>query len=114
MNSTQPTPPFILQTGQSRNVIFETPHLGRAVPEELHRHSKLVEAARRRWDNHIDRAGEKMLADVGGEWLGSVYSRMVVDLNRGPDRVDSRVSPDWPGSRIYEDGGVIVPFVKNK
>ncbi len=105
---------FVLQKGAMRNVLFETPHLGRIVPNEFSGHSQLVDSARQRWDNGIDKAGEYLLKKTGGEWLASTASRMVVDLNRGVDRVDQRVCPRWPGARIHQDGGVIVPFTRSK
>jgi N-formylglutamate deformylase len=105
---------FVLQKGAMRNVIFETPHLGRIVPDEFRGHSQLVSTAKQRWDIGIDKAGDYLLKKTGGEWLASTTSRMVVDLNRGVDRVDQRVCPRWPGARIHQDGGVIVPFTRTK
>ncbi len=106
--------PFTLRQGMACNILFETPHVGQEVPEELHGHRELLEAARRRWDRGVGKAAEYLLETAGGEWLGAVYSRLVVDLNRGADRVDSRVCPHWPRARRHEDGGVIVPFTREE
>ncbi len=105
---------FVLQKGAMRNVFFETPHLGRLVPKEFAVHTQLVSSAKQRWDNGIDKAGQYLLKKTGGEWLASTTSRMVVDLNRGADRVDQRICPRWPGARIHQDGGVIAPFTRTK
>ncbi|NPU98658.1 MAG: N-formylglutamate amidohydrolase [Candidatus Omnitrophica bacterium] len=106
--------PFTLIPGETRNMVLESPHHGRWVPPECLVHSRLAKAARRRWDNHIAIAEEFLLWNVGGVVVASRYSRLVCDLNRGADRVDARVCPRWPGARIYEDGGVIVPFLRTR
>ncbi len=104
--------PYILIQGEARDVIFESPHHGREVPLSFRHHARLAEAASSRWDNHIDIAQEYLLQAAGGVLLASRISRLVVDLNRGADRVDARVCPRWPGARVHEDGGVIVPFTR--
>ncbi len=101
--------PYTVLSGEARNVIFESPHQGCALPDEFHRYPRLVEAADNRWDHFIDEAGQTLLDAVGGQSIHSHVSRLLVDLNRGADRIDSRVCPRWPGAREYEDGGAIVP-----
>ncbi|MFB3788319.1 MAG: N-formylglutamate amidohydrolase [bacterium] len=104
--------PYHLAAGAVRGVVWESPHHGREVPPDYQNHPRLAEAARRRWDNHIDIAEEYLLQTAGGVLLASRISRLVADLNRGADRVDARVCPRWPGARAHEDGGVIVPFTR--
>jgi N-formylglutamate amidohydrolase len=100
----------IIEKGRSCNVVFESPHQGRDVPEALRHHAAMTTIAAHRCDTHIDRVAEMCLKEVGGTLLHSPVSRMVVDLNRGADRVDARVCPTWPGARVYDDGGVIIPM----
>jgi len=103
--------PTIL-SGASCSVLFESPHLGREVPPELQHHLRLMDAAAQRLDGGIDFAGHYLLDALGGRWIYFSVSRLVVDLNRGASRVDSRICPQWPGARVYKDGGVIVPFAE--
>lgn len=102
----------IMKEGAPRNIVFESPHQSKGVPPALHHHEKLMDVASRRCDTQIDLVADYVLGKVGGTLLYSPVSRMVVDLNRGADRVDSRVCPTWPGAKVYEDGGVIVPMAK--
>ncbi|MDX9755529.1 MAG: N-formylglutamate amidohydrolase [bacterium] len=103
-----------IEKGLPRNIVFESPHQACELPEECQAYPALVTQAARRCDTHIDTVGRLLLEEVGGVLLSSPFSRMVVDLNRGVDRVDARVCPAWPGARVYEDGGVIVPYLKKR
>lgn len=105
-------PIYTIQQGVSRNLVVEVPHRGRQVPVSLRHHQTLIRAAAARWDNYIDAAGEYLNKSIGGILIGSIYSRLVVDLNRGADRIDARLCARWPGARRYEDGGAIVPFTR--
>lgn len=101
--------PYTVLTGEPKNIVFELPHQGRSIPDACRRYTRLVEAAEQRWDHYIGEAGRYVLDSAGGTLIHSHVSRLVVDLNRGADRIDSRVCSCWPGARVYEDGGAIVP-----
>ncbi len=103
---------YQIQTGDTCNLIYESPHVGRLTLDITQRHTRLVSAAANRADSYIDQAGAYLLSQTGGTWIYNTISRLVVDLNRGADRVDSRVCPRWPGARVHKDGGVIVPFTR--
>lgn len=103
--------PTIIQ-GNARNLILESPHQGRMAPEEFQHHSLMAKAAQKRLDSGIKTISQQILDELGGTLIYSDVSRLVVDLNRGVNRVDSRVCSTWPGAQVFEDGGVINPIAR--
>ncbi len=103
---------YTLRRGVSTNLIFESPHQNSHVPTSLHHHKQLIEIADQRVDTNVDYAANRLWETIGGDFLSAEISRLVVDLNRGADRVDSRICPNWPGAERYKDGGVIPPWAR--
>ncbi len=103
---------YTIQSGDFNTIVYESPHSGHAIPDELQHHYRLVEVSAYRYDTHVDLAAERFLSEAGGFLISSQISRLVVDLNRGVNRVDSRICPNWPEACLHNDGGVIVPFAK--
>ncbi|RJP19067.1 MAG: hypothetical protein C4527_28065 [Candidatus Omnitrophota bacterium] len=103
---------YQIEAGNPNNVIFESPHQNRLIPDAFQCYQQLSTTAEQRIDTHVDTAAAYLLREVGGALLTNIVSRLIVDLNRGADRVDSRVCPTWPSAKVYRDGGVIPPFVR--
>ncbi len=103
------SPLFIHRSQNPRNLVIEVPHAGTEVPASFSHHQNLVQTAEKRFDHTTREAALFLHHKLGGQLLIANLSRLVVDLNRGADRVDSRVCPSWPHSALHEDGGVISP-----
>jgi N-formylglutamate deformylase len=88
-------------------VLVEIPHSGLEVPPELEPEIETTPfAVLRDSDIYVDRLYEHAPAH-GATLLVSRVSRYVVDLNRGPDEVDSAAVPRHPKARHIPARGVV-------
>ncbi|MGB8330665.1 MAG: N-formylglutamate amidohydrolase [Polyangiales bacterium] len=88
-------------------VLVEVPHAGLQVPPELESEIDATPSATLRdSDIYVDQLYQRA-PDHGATLLVSRVSRYVVDLNRGPDDVDSAAVPRHPSGRHIPARGVI-------
>ena len=88
-------------------VLVEVPHSGLQVPPEVEPEIETTPlAVLRDSDIYVDQLYERA-PDHGATLLVSRVSRYVVDLNRGPDEVDSAAVPRHPKGRHIPARGVV-------
>jgi len=88
-------------------VLVEVPHSGLQVPPEVEPEIETTPlAVLRDSDIYVDQLYERA-PDHGATLLVSRVSRYVVDLNRGPDEVDSAAVPSHPKGRHIPARGVV-------
>ena len=88
-------------------VLVEVPHSGLQVPPDVEPEIEATPlAVLRDSDIYVDQLYERA-PDQGATLLVSRVSRYVVDLNRGPDEVDSAAVPRHPNARHIPARGVV-------
>lgn len=88
-------------------VLVEVPHSGLQVPPEVEPEIEATPlAVLRDSDIYVDQLYERA-PEHGATLLVSRVSRYVVDLNRGPDEVDSAAVPRHPNARHIPARGVV-------
>ncbi|MGB5703505.1 MAG: N-formylglutamate amidohydrolase, partial [Polyangiales bacterium] len=88
-------------------VLVEVPHSGLQVPAEVeHEIDATPSAVLRDSDIYVDQLYERA-PQHGATLLVSRVSRYVVDLNRGPEEVDSAAVPRHPKARHIPARGVV-------
>jgi len=88
-------------------VLVEVPHSGLQVPDEVESEIDATPlAVLRDSDIYVDQLYERA-PQHGATLLVSRVSRYVVDLNRGPDDVDSAAVPKHPLARHIPERGVV-------
>ncbi len=88
-------------------VLVEVPHSGLQVPDEVESQIDATPSAvLRDSDIYVDQLYERA-PENGATLLVSRVSRYVVDLNRGPDDVDSAAVPRHPRGRHIPERGVV-------
>ena len=88
-------------------VLVEVPHSGLQVPHELESEMEATPTAvLRDSDIYVDKLYERA-PEQGATLLVSRVSRYVVDLNRGPEEVDSAAVPRHPKARHIPARGVV-------
>ena len=88
-------------------VLVEVPHSGLQVPPDVEAEIEATPlAVLRDSDIYVDQLYERV-PDQGATLLVSRVSRYVVDLNRGPDEVDSAAVPRHPKARHIPARGVV-------
>lgn len=88
-------------------VLVEVPHSGLQVPDEVESEIDATPSAvLRDSDIYVDQLYERA-PDHGATLLVSRVSRYVVDLNRGPEEVDSAAVPRHPKGRHIPARGVV-------
>lgn len=88
-------------------VVVEVPHSGLQVPPEVEGQIDATPSAvLRDSDIYVDRLYERA-PEHGATLLVANVSRYVVDLNRGPDEVDSAAVPRHPRARHIPARGVV-------
>jgi len=91
----------------SSPVLVEVPHSGLQVPPEIESEIDATPSAMLRdSDMYVDQLYERA-PEHGATLLVSRVSRYVVDLNRGPDDVDSGAVPRHPSGRHLPARGVV-------
>lgn len=103
MSFVELTPPQTTATP----VLVEVPHSGLQVPPEVEPEIEATPlAVLRDSDIYVDQLYERA-PEHGATLLVSRVSRYVVDLNRGPDEVDSAAVPRHPNARHIPARGVV-------
>ena len=94
-------------TAATTPVLVEVPHSGLHVPPEVEGELDATPAAiLRDSDIYVDKLYERA-PEHGATLLVARVSRYVVDLNRGPDEVDSAAVPRHPKARHIPARGVV-------
>ncbi|MDH3623239.1 MAG: N-formylglutamate amidohydrolase [Myxococcales bacterium] len=92
---------------EPRPVLVEVPHSGLQIPTEIERELDTSPlAVLRDSDLYVDQLYARA-PSFGATLLVSRVSRYVVDLNRGPDDVDSAAVPRHPNARHIPARGVV-------